>query len=179
MRVAVGSCFSEKRHAPRRRVTCSSRGTFPAVHASGDHEDPVEDPLRRASARSSAPSLIVRTASASPSLESPERVDAARDGRAELIGKSRAKEVGALSPAGASTMVASTFKSGMPSKRARIQASTRTPSERRFAGSGTAVNAVGGVLDDLGIAHARGSMRIRNRDPRCAAETMRCRRFRP
>jgi hypothetical protein len=160
----------------------SDAGSIPAASIGfvGGHEDSVEDPLRRASARSSAPSLIVRTASASPSLEFPERVDAARDGRAELIGKSRATEGGAVSPAGASTMVASIFKSGMPSKRARTQASTRTPSERRFPGSGTTLSAPGAaVLDDLGIARARAALRIRNHDPRCAAGTRRCRRFRP
>jgi hypothetical protein len=127
------------------------------IRHQGDHEDPAEDPLRRASARSSAPSLIVRTASATPPLESPERINAARDGRAELpIGRSRAAQVGAVSPAGASTTVASTFKIGRPSKRARIQASTRTTSERRFPGSGTAVSPAGAVvLVALGIAHAR------------------------
>jgi hypothetical protein len=152
-----------------------------SIRISGDYEDPAEAPLRRASARISAPSLIVRTASASPCLESPERVDAVWDGRVELpTGRARAAEVGAVSPAGASTIVASIFKSGMPSKRARIQASTRTPSERRFPGSGTAVSPAGTVvLDDLGIAQVRHLCRSGIMTLRCAAGAMRCRRFRP
>lgn len=111
----------------------------------------VYEPLRRASARSSAASLSLRTASASLCPGSRERADARRDDCAGLqIGRSRRTECGVVSPAGASTMVASTFKIGTPIKRARRQPSRRTPSERCFRGSGTA--AKGRALGlDLGI----------------------------
>jgi hypothetical protein len=111
------------------------------------------EPLRRASARSSAPSLSLRTASASPCPGSRERADAGPDDCAGLRkGRSRGAGFCVVSPAGASTMVASTFKIGMPIKRARRQPSTRTPSERCFRGSGTAVKGWAVALD-LGIGH--------------------------
>ena len=127
-----------------------------------DGPGPVQEPLRGASARSPDPPLILRTASASPCPRTGERADAAPADRAEhRVGGSRGPAIGEVSPAGASAMVASTFKTGMPIRRARIQASTRTPSERRLLGSGTTVTPVRALaLDDLGICtrpDARGT----------------------
>src|SRR3954471_2411381 len=84
----------------------------------------------------------------------------------------------ALTSAGTSTMLASTVNSRRPSRRAWIEASTRTPSDRRLLRSGIAVSAAGALVsrvrgptgtevleslrrarqpvDDLGIAFTPG-----------------------
>src|SRR4051812_31589502 len=84
----------------------------------------------------------------------------------------------ALTSAGTSTMLASTVNNRSPSRRAWIEASTRTPSDRRLLRSGIAVSAAGALVsrvrgptgtelleslrrarqpvDDLGIAFTPG-----------------------
>jgi hypothetical protein len=110
---------------------------------------------RRTWARTSAPSLRLRTASAKP-----------------FPGGSAEDRV--VSAAGMSTTVASSRKRGMPSKRARTDACTSAPSDRRLLGSSAAVGAAGGVT------RPRTARRcLTGRPPPGGAESRRWRRFPP
>jgi len=86
---------------------------------------------------------MLRTASAKPCPEAaPERVGRTPEDRA---GGSEGAEDGAVIPAGTSTTVASSLKSGIPRTRARIDAWARVPSDKRLLRSGAAVNSTGAV----------------------------------
>ena len=92
-----------------------------------------QDPLRRASARSSAPSLMLRTTSARPLPTAGDRPGATRLDRTGVTADHRrASVVGAVVSAGTITIVASSVKSRMPTSRARIDASTSAPSDSRL-----------------------------------------------
>lgn len=91
---------------------------------------------------------MLRTASAKPRPEAaPERVGRTPEDRAGArAGGSEGAEDGAVIPAGTSTTVASSLKSGIPRTRARIEAWARAPSDRRLLRSGAAVNTTGAVV---------------------------------
>jgi len=105
-----------------------------------------QEPLRRTSARSSALSLMLRTASARPCPAAPERVAGTPEDRAELRAGGSTASGGAVIAAGMSTTVASSFKSGMPRTRARTDAWTRAPSDKRLPRSGAPVSTTGARL---------------------------------
>jgi len=121
-------------------------------------EEPPNDgqrrPSRRNSARTFAPSLMLRTASAKLSLPTP--------GEAE-----------AVIAAGISATVASRRKSGMPRRRARMDACTSVPSDNRLRRSAAAVNATG---DDASWPQAESRF---TRSSPSGAGVMRWRRFPP
>jgi hypothetical protein len=121
-------------------------------------EEPPNDgqrrPSRRNSARTFAPSLMLRTASAKLSLPTP--------GEAE-----------AVIAAGISATVASRRKSGMPRRRARMDACTSAPSDNRLRRSAAAVNATG---DDASWPQAESRF---TRSSPSGAGVMRWRRFPP
>jgi hypothetical protein len=125
---------------------------------SGRPDEPPKDgqrrPSRRNSARTVAPSLMLRTASAKLSLPTP--------GEAE-----------AVIAAGISATVASRRKSGMPRRRARMDACTSAPSDNRLRRSAAAVNATG---DDASWPQAESRF---TRSSPSGAGVMRWRRFPP
>jgi hypothetical protein len=93
--------------------------------------------------------LMARTASAKPWPIAPEGWGAtADDRRADVRG--RRESVGAgdalLTSAGRTATRASSVRSRMPRTRARMEASTRTPSARRLLRSGTAPTTSGAVV---------------------------------
>ena len=87
---------------------------------------------RRASARSSAPSSMLRTAWARRPPTASDRAGGTRADRADArLGNSYDADEGDVTSAGTRTTVASSLKSLIPSRRARTDASTTTPEDRR------------------------------------------------
>ena len=140
-------------------------------------------PSRRTSARSCAPSLMLRTASARPCP--PASVRTADDGPDLRRSGSRAADRAADISVGASTTVASIRRRGRPRTRARMDAWTSAPSARRLVRSGVTTTfatepfeSLRDGFDDLDIAQAppgTGTSVLTCR-PNGAGET-RCRRY--
>jgi hypothetical protein len=102
--------------------------------------------LRRASASSSAPSSMLRTACARrPPTTSGRAGGTCVDRGDECAGKPCDEDDDATS-AGTRTMIASSLKSLMPRRRARTDASTTTPWDRRLRPSVSAESSTEGVV---------------------------------
>ena len=117
---------------PRWRSSTGVRGGGSGARRA--HESIGQGRLRRASARSSAPSSMLLTASARPRPAGPDRAGGTLAGRVGVsIGGAPGDEGGgAVTSAGTSAMVASSVKRRRPRSRATIEASTRRPSDGRL-----------------------------------------------
>jgi hypothetical protein len=143
--VSAMSEASRARTGAHRMAAACSRPTGGSQRRRAEVTRPA--PLRRASARSSSPSLMCRMASAKPRLAGygPEGGSSETGARSSTGGRRDAADRPATS-AGVRTIAASSLNSRIPRRRARIDASTSVPSDRRLLRPGTAVSRVGTVL---------------------------------